>query len=101
MANSTTCGALAIDPSSLVNSQITAAGLKPANETKSTDASVCPRRFKTPPSLATNGNTCPGWFKSLGFALSATAAFTVVTLSAADTPVVTPFAASIVMVKAV
>ena len=68
---------------------------------RSTLASVCPARSRTPPGLAHKGNTWPGWFKSLGTAPSAMAVRMVFTRSAADTPVVTPSAASMEMVKAV
>lgn len=55
-----------MDPSLFVNSQMTADGLKPARDTISIAASVCPGLAKIPPQSALRGNTCPGLFKSLG-----------------------------------
>jgi len=51
--------------------------------------------------LALKGKICPGFAKSLLFAFSLLAAFIVVNLSLAETPVVTPFFASIEIVKGV
>ena len=51
-----------------MTSQITALGLIFASLDISTEASVCPALSKTPPDLATNGNTCPGETMSLFFA---------------------------------
>lgn len=88
-------------PSGFVNSQSTPCGGSPATFIMSIVASVCPGRSNTPPSLATSGNTCPGRLKSSGRAVCAIAAFIVVTRSAAETPVVTPSAASMDTVNAV
>ena len=60
-ANFSRSGLLAIVPSSLTISHITAAGFNPANLDKSTDASVWPALTKTPPSLYLIGNMCPGF----------------------------------------
>ena len=55
----------AISPSSLMISQITPAGAKPASRAKSTAASyIWPARLRTPISLAFKGNTWPGVTKS-------------------------------------
>ena len=64
-ANSINSGVLAIVPSLLIISHITPAGFNPASFGKSTAASVCPTRFKTPPDLAISGNICPGLLNSL------------------------------------
>ena len=68
---------------------------------KSTIASVCPARTKTPPSLARKGNICPGRAKSSGLIAGSITAFTVSALSAAEIPVLTLRLASTDTVKAV
>ena len=82
-------------------STITDAGSKPAILAKSQPASVCPALLNTPPAFAFKGKMWPGCTRSSGFALLATAACTVVALSAAEIPVVTPSEASIDNVKGV
>lgn len=47
-----------------------AVGRQTARRMRSTLASVCPARSRTPPDLAHRGNTWPGWFKSPGTASS-------------------------------
>ena len=54
-ANSSSWGRRAMVPSSFMISTISAAGSKPAMRARSTPASVCPARRKTPPGLATSG----------------------------------------------
>ena len=76
-----------IVPSSRIISQQSPLGFNPASTARSTVASVCPVRFKTPPSLASNGNICPGLRKSSGFASSFIAAIAVSERSNADIPV--------------
>ena len=49
----------AIDPSSFITSQITPAGCSPAIRARSTEASVCPVRSRTPPARALSGLTWP------------------------------------------
>uniref|UniRef100_A0A7C9AS81 Uncharacterized protein n=1 Tax=Opuntia streptacantha TaxID=393608 RepID=A0A7C9AS81_OPUST len=100
-ANSRRLGNLAIEPSSSTISQITPTGSSPASIARSTEASVWPALFKTPPSLYFNGNIWPGRLKSPGFESFDARALTVVALSWADTPVVVPFFASTVTVNAV
>ena len=100
-ANFSNSGRRAIEPSSFMISQITAAGSRPARRARSQPASVWPARIKTPPGRACTGKICPGCTKSLGFAFAATAVCTVRDRSAALIPVVTPSAASILTVKAV
>ena len=67
----------------------------------STDASVWPALSKTPPFLATIGNTCPGDTISLFLTLGLIAVLIVFARSCAEIPVVTPFLASIEIVNAV
>ena len=52
--------ARAIVPSSFWISQMTPAGISPASRARSTDASVCPVRSRTPPARAFSGCTWPG-----------------------------------------
>ncbi len=100
-ANSRSSGTLDIVPSSFIISQITPAGVRPARRARSTDPSVCPALFSTPPFLALSGNMCPGRARSSGMHFGLTAVRMVVALSAADMPVVTPFLASMDTVKPV
>ena len=72
-ANASSCGRRAMVPSSFIISTMTAAGARPAKRAKSTPASVCPARRKTPPGLATNGKMWPGCRMSLWLAWMATA----------------------------
>ena len=69
---------------------MTPAGKNPAKRARSTAASVCPERLRTPPSLATKGNTCPGLFNSPAFVFGLTKACIVFDLSSADIPELTP-----------
>ena len=64
-------------------------------------ASVCPCLSNTPPFLAINGNTWPGLTISSFDASFFDALNIVVSLSLAETPVVTFYAASIEIVKLV
>src|ERR1700682_4441666 len=73
----------------------TAAGQTPASRARSQHASVCPARARTPPGCATKGKTWPGWTTSSGRAPGAVATRMVCARSAAEIPVVTPWAASI------
>ena len=66
------------------------AGARPANTDKSTAASVCPSRVKTPPSLDRNGKICPGLAKSAAFVLGSARRLTVLARSVALIPVVMP-----------
>ncbi len=90
-----------IVPSSFMISQRTAAGLSPAILARSTDASVCPARFRTPPACARSGNMWPGRFRSDGFVAGSIAVSTVAARSEAEMPVVVRPRASIETVKAV
>ena len=82
-------------------SQITADGSSPAIRARSTEASVCPARFRTPPDCARSGNMCPGRSRSAGRVLGSMAASTVLARSAAEMPVVVRPRASIETVNAV
>lgn len=81
-------------PSGLVNSHSTPQGESPARQARSTTASACSGRFSSPPGRAFKGKTWPGFRRSPGRAPLVAAALTVATLSEAETPVVTPLAAS-------
>src|SRR4028119_1414826 len=94
-------GTRAIVPSSFMISQITPAGLSPASRERSTAASVCPARCRTPPPLARSGKTCPGITRSSGPVASSTATRQVWARSAAEMPVVMPSLASMETVKPV
>ena len=82
-------------------SQITAAGVRPASAVKSQPASVWPARTSTPPGCAMIGNTWPGCTMCSGRTSCATAVAIVCARSAAEMPVVTPSAASMLTVNAV
>src|SRR5918995_33987 len=88
-------------PSSFMTSQITPDGFSPASRARSTAASVCPVRSRTPPSLALSGKTWPGWTRSLGPECGSIATWIVRARSAAEIPVVTPSRASTETVNAV
>ena len=88
-------------PSSFMISQMTPEGLRPDMRARSTAASVCPARTRTPPSRATRGKTCPGVTMSEGPLLGSMAALMVRARSGAEMPVVTPSRASMDTVKAV
>ncbi len=79
-----------MEPSGFMISQITPPGSKPAIRARSTAASVCPARTRTPPSRARSGNTCPGRARSRGRALGSIAVRMVCARSAAEIPVETP-----------
>src|SRR5580704_3173759 len=57
-------GMRAISPSSRMISQITPEGLRPARRARSTEASVCPARTRTPPLRARSGKMWPGRARS-------------------------------------
>ena len=74
-------------------------GRKPANATRSTDASVCPALFSTPPFRYLRGNIWPGRLRSLGFESGEAKVKMVFALSAAETPVDIPALASLTELK--
>ena len=82
-------------------SQTTPDGSSPASRARSTAASVCPMRSRTPPGFARNGNTCPGCTRSCGVESGWIATWIVRLRSAAEMPVVTPSRASTLTVNAV
>ncbi len=100
-ANTSRSARRAMVPSSLIISQITDAGSRPAKRDRSQPASVCPARCSTPPGCAISGKIWPGWTISAGLAWAATAVRMVCARSAAEIPVVMPSAASIDRVKLV
>ena len=67
----------------------------------SIEASVCPALTNDPPFLATNGKTCPGVAISFFEEFFLIAVKIVLHLSNVEIPVVTPFLASMLIVKAV
>lgn len=69
-------------------------GRRPAEVTKSIEASVWPTLLSTPPFLYLRGNTWPGLLKSSGLESGKERARTVFALSEAETPVDTPAFAS-------
>lgn len=93
-ANWRSFGNLAIEPSSSTISHNTATGSNPAKIERSTEASVCPALFKTPPSLYLRGKIWPGRLKSSGLECLDARANIVAALSRAETPVVVPYFAS-------
>lgn len=93
-ANWRSFGNLAMEPSSSTISHRTATGSNPPNTARSTEASVCPALFRTPPSLYFSGKIWPGRLKSSGFDSLDARAKIVVALSRAETPVVVPYFAS-------
>src|SRR5215207_887411 len=101
LENFSRSGTRAIVPSAFIISQITPAGLSPASLARSTAASVCPARCRTPPGLALKGKTWPGMTRSSGPVASSTATRQVWARSAAEMPVETPSFASMETVKAV
>ena len=94
-------GSLAIVPSSFMISTMTPAGSNPARRARSTQASVCPVRCKTPPSLACRGKRWPGVTMSVLLVSGAIRVCTVVDRSKAEMPVVVLALASTDTVKAV
>src|SRR3954452_11993088 len=91
----------AIDPSSFMTSQITPAGCSPARRARSTEASVCPVRSRTPPARALRGLTWPPTTMSSWPLAGSTAVRIVCARAAGVMPVVTPSRASIVTVNGV
>ena len=77
-----------IVPSSFIISQQSPISLSPASLIKSTVASVCPLRSKTPFFLARRGNICPGRLNSSGRTSSSNAFIAVTERSKAEIPVV-------------
>ena len=73
LQNASSSGTRAMEPSSFITSQMTAAGFRPARRARSIPPSVWPARTRTPPSRARRGNTWPGRARSLALALSAIA----------------------------
>lgn len=69
-------------------------GRRPANVTRSTDASVCPNLFSTPPFRYLRGNMWPGRLRSLGLESGEAKVRMVFALSAAETPAEIPTLAS-------
>lgn len=69
-------------------------GRKPASATRSTDASVWPALFSTPPFRYLRGNIWPGRLRSLGLESGEARVRTVFALSAAETPEDMPTLAS-------
>ena len=94
-------GTRAMVPSSFMTSQRTAEGSSPAIRARSTEASVWPARFRTPPVWARSGNMWPGRFRSEGRVAGSIAVSTVAARSAAEMPVVVRPRASIETVNAV
>ena len=88
-------------PSSFTSSHNTAAGRRPAIRARSTAASVCPGRRRTPPSLARSGTTCPGRASCPGLVPGSASNRIVYARSAAEMPVLTFSRASTVTVYAV
>ena len=82
-------------------SQTIPAGIRPARRARSTAASVCPDRCRTPPGFARRGKTWPGWTRSCGLEPGSIATWMVRARSAAEIPVETPSRASIETVNAV
>ena len=91
----------AIVPSSFMTSQMTPAGMTPANRARSTLASVWPARSRTPPARALSGKTCPGTTTASEPDPGSIATWIVRARSCAEVPVVTPSRASIETVNAV
>jgi hypothetical protein len=80
--------------SSFTSSQSRPARGKPASAHRSTAASVCPRRVRTPPGRARKGTMCPGRVKSCSVGacrdMGAASARAVRARSCAEIPVVVP-----------
>jgi hypothetical protein len=90
MQNRTRSALRAMLPSSLRISHMTAEPPSPAIDVRSTAASVCPRRSKTPPGTQRSGNTCPGRARSSGRVPGSIAVRIVCARSRAEIPVVIP-----------
>lgn len=85
----------AIEPSlGSMTVERTDTGRRPANATRSTDASVWPALFSTPPFRYLRGNMWPGLLRSLGLESEEARVRMVFALSAAETPVDMPTLAS-------
>jgi hypothetical protein len=82
----------AIVPSSFMISQTTPAGSSPASRARSTAASVCPARSRTPPGFASQREHVAGLHESLRPRLGIDRTWIVAARSAAEIPVVTPSA---------
>lgn len=102
-ANSKRSGVRAMVPSSLMISQMTPAGSRPARRARSTAASVWPARFRTPISRARRGKMWPGVMRSSLVAVGLIIIWMVLARSEAEIPVVVPCLvwASMETVKAV
>ncbi len=86
-------GSRSMTPSSPAISTMAPAGRRPARRARSTAASVWPLRTRTPPGLARSGKMWPGRTKSPGSEVPLASRRRVVARSAAEMPVVTPWAA--------
>ncbi len=91
-ANGISSGSRSISPSSPAISTMAPAGRRPASRARSTAASVCPLRTRTPPGRARSGKMWPGRTKSDASALPLARSWSVVARSEAEMPVVTPCA---------
>ena len=87
-ANSSSSRPRIIDPSSLTNSESTAAGYELVNSQRAIPASVCPPRSWMPPATATSGKIWPGREKSAALVSGLASARRVFARSAALIPVV-------------
>ena len=67
---------------------------KPASRQRSTAASVCPGRSRTPPLTARSGKICPGRVMEAGVLRGSARIRAVRARSVAEIPVLTPVAAS-------
>lgn len=95
LAKARRSGRRAMVPSSLRISMRLPTGVRPARRNRSTVASVCPARRKTPPGLATRGKTCPGRRKSWAVASGSARSRMVAARSKALIPVVVPRASTL------
>ena len=94
-ANAASSGTLAIPVlSTSTISQRTPTGCSPAIRGRSTAASVCPARLRTPPARASSGMRWPGRARSCGAVEGSTRARMVAARSLAEMPVVVPAFAS-------
>jgi hypothetical protein len=96
-----TCAPRAMLPSGFISSHSTPPACSRPAPPGPPAASVWPCRSSTPPARAISGNTWPGLTISLCSSVERSAHWMVCTRSAADTPVLTPCAASIDCVNAV
>src|SRR5580704_16522387 len=100
-AKTSRSGMRAMVPSSFMISQMTPEGVRPARRAMSTEPSVWPVRTRTPPRRARSGKIWPGVMTSSGRASGLAATRIVWARSAALIPVLTPWRASMLTVKAV